>query len=864
MRARGAVHGRAMGGIKCFIVSHTHWDREWYRTFQAFRARLVDTIDRVLELLDRDPGFHFLLDGQTVVLEDYLQIRPEQHAALSHACRTGRIAVGPWYVQPDSLLPSGEAHVRNLLEGRRTAAAVGPVSTVAYTPDSFGHPAQFPQLFSGFGLEPFVYWRGNGDEIDQLPAEYLWEAPDGSAVLVHHLGEGYFGACGLPTDPAAAAGFLAELAGKLGERTRNGCVLLMNGIDHALPDAHVGAAAEALARATGWEVRRGLLEDFARAVPRAGPRFRGELTGGRIANLLPGVWSTRPPLKLRSRRTETLLEGWAEPWSALGCVFGAPDERPALRLAWRALLQNQAHDSICGCSQDRVHEQMQTRYDTAEELANETTARVLERLAGLGPERRSPWTDTWTLAVFNPSPHPRTDVVRFPFDPVSWLEFRGATARTLALHPWLRFGVQVEGVTVDGAPARLIGDTTTRRMRLVPETLPQSVEFVATDVPALGWRRFTVAPSAAHPDREDDGREIACGDCWVRAADDGTFDLRTSRGVYIGLCGIEDVGDRGDTYDFDPVVDGAATLRQTEVRRRVHPSGIQHLRVRRVLEVPAELAANRRQRSARRVPLVIETEARIVPGVERVDLRVVVDNTAKDHRLRLLFPTRRSVHEFDAATTFDVTRRQTQARDASAWLHPAPTTFVQQGFVSVNGLTVGAPGLPEAEVTPDGVMAITLVRAVGWLARMDLTTRPQPAGPVVPTPGAQCLERIEAQLALFVGHDGRAVRDAELGLRAAPAGDAFLLPPDHALVTLEPPGVVLTALKPAENGSGIILRVLNPTDESLDARIHVGFPFSNVERTRLDETPTDDGVTTHGKVIGLSVPAHALRTIRLI
>ncbi|MBY0273787.1 alpha-mannosidase, partial [Candidatus Binatia bacterium] len=237
--------------MKVFLVSHTHWDREWYRTFQTFRARLVDAIDRVLELVEADDGFRFLLDGQTIALEDYLEIRPERRVALERACRAGRIAIGPWYVQPDSLLPSGEAQVRNLREGRRVGAAFGPVSRVAYTPDSFGHPAQLPQLFAGFGLGPFVYWRGNGDEIDHLPAEWLWQAPDGSAVLAHHLGEGYFAASGLPQDADAAAAFLADLVRRLGERSRSGAVLLMNGFDHAPPEATTAGAAAALARATG-------------------------------------------------------------------------------------------------------------------------------------------------------------------------------------------------------------------------------------------------------------------------------------------------------------------------------------------------------------------------------------------------------------------------------------------------------------------------------------------------------------------------------------------------------------------------------------------------------------------------------------
>src|ERR1700733_7204612 len=420
--------------MDCVIVSHTHWDREWYRTFQAFRARLVDAVDAVLDLLDRDPGWSFVLDGQTIVIEDYLAIRPEQAQRLAAACSAGRLAIGPWYVQPDSLLPGGESHVRNLLEGRRVGEQYGPVSRVAYTPDSFGHPSQFPQIFAGFGLDGFVYWRGNGDELEELPPVYHWVAPDGSSVVACHLTLGYFGAAYLPDDVAVAAKRLQQLGDKL---TASGAtqLLFMNGIDHAMPDTHTEAVARALQEETGWTVTRGRLEDFtgkAIASARDADRFAGELVGGRITNLLPGVWSSRLELKLRNRRAETALVGWAEPWAALGRALGLPDERPALRVAWRALLANQAHDSIGGCSQDRVHEQMRARYDEAQELADETTLRMLSRLAGMGSERIVPWRDEVEVAVFNPSPHARTDLVRFPLE---GYPFNAIKSGHLAVHP---------------------------------------------------------------------------------------------------------------------------------------------------------------------------------------------------------------------------------------------------------------------------------------------------------------------------------------------------------------------------------------------------------------------------------------------
>jgi hypothetical protein len=856
-----AGDGAKIATVDCLIVSHTHWDREWYRTFQAFRARLVDTVDRVLDLLAADAGWRFLLDGQSVIIEDYLDVRPGRRAELEAACRAGRLAVGPWYVQPDSLLPSGEAHVRNLLEGRRVAETIGAPSHVAYTPDSFGHPAQFPQLFAGFGLGPFVYWRGNGAEIDALGPVYRWVAPDGSGVMAHHLADGYFAASSLPSDTDAAVARLTRLVPRLAG-DGDGPVVLMNGMDHTLPDSTTGAVERALAAATGWSVRRGLLDDLDVALDESAPTFTGELVGARVANLLPGTWSARLGLKQRNREAEALLEGWAEPWAALGARLGCPDERPALRRAWRALLQNQAHDSICGCSQDRVHEQMEARYDEAYELAGATTARLLERLAGLGVERRVPWTSELDVAVFNPSPNARTDVVRFELDgfPLYQVQSTG-----LDVHPFALASLAHQGFVVDGEPARMVAADSPGRVRMLAESPAVDVEFVAHDVPAFGWRRYRLAPGPAVPDEHDDGRDIGWDGGCVRATDDGTLDVELGGRLFTGLMAVEDRGDRGDTYDFDPVVgDTGAALASTRVDRHRHPSGIQRLVVTRVFDVPARLDDTRSARSSETVRLAVVTEARVAPGVEHVDLRIRVDNTAHDHRLRVLLPTGRPAAHFTAATTFDVTARATSPPDDSTWVHPAPPTFPQQGWVAVNGLMVAAPGLYEAEVTPDGTIALTIVRAVGWLARMDLTSRPIPAGPGMPTPGAQSLGPVRARLALLPTADPALARAVELGLRAVPAGVAPVLAPGRSALGLAPGEVVLSALKPAEHGDATVLRVLNPTDDVVDAVIDLGFPVDTVRAVRLDEGPSDDGKWwREGDRLHLTVEPHRLRSLLL-
>src|SRR5262249_37060729 len=152
--------------------------------------------------------------------------------------------------------------------------------------------------------------------------------------------------------------------------------------------------------------------------------------------------------------------------------------------------------------------------------------------------------------------------------------------------------------------------------------------------------------------------------------------------------------------------------------------------------------------------------ARVAPGVPRVDVRVRVENAAADHRLRLRFPTGRPVDRALAATTFGVAERPTTPRTGAGWVHPPPRTFPHQGWIAANELTVVAPGLPEAEVTPNGTILVTLVRAVGSIARYDLTTRPVPAGPPMSIPGAQAIGALDAELSLLGGVDPVAAWDA--------------------------------------------------------------------------------------------------------
>ena len=377
-----------------YVVPHTHWDREWYATFETFRVQLVELWDQLLTLTEADPDFRFLMDGQTVVIDDYLEVRPEARARLEAAIRRGQIQVGPWYTLPDEFLVSGETLLRDLQRGIASATTHGGSMRVGYLPDSFGHTAQMPQLYRQLGFRYAAVWRGVPLEIDRVA--FSWEAPDGSRILTAYMGNSYAQGVDLPTEPAALATRVADALQATEPFHPTANVLLMNGNDHVLPQAALSAAIRgASGRLNGTIVRLARLDDYLATLPADGwPRWRGELRSSARANVLMGTLSVRVTDKQRHFAASRTLERLAEPIAALTGI----DANDALEQAWTLMLQNAAHDTACGSGIDAVAEASRQRSASALRLAQSVVERGLTRLAGEGQ-------------VWNPSLFPRQGLV---------------------------------------------------------------------------------------------------------------------------------------------------------------------------------------------------------------------------------------------------------------------------------------------------------------------------------------------------------------------------------------------------------------------------------------------------------------------
>jgi alpha-mannosidase len=415
------------------VVPHTHWDREWYAPFDEFRERLVAMMDSLLAL--GAAGFpHFHLDGQTAMVDDYLEVRPEQQSALRALAAGGQLSIGPWFTQMDEFLTSGESHIRNLERGLARGRELATPLRVGYMPDQFGHIGQMPQILSMHGIERAVVWRGVASAITST--SFRWKSPDGSAVMTEYLAFGYANGEAFRTlsDPGALAEAIAGSAERARPFLPTNRMLVMMGADHAGPDPTLPervAAASALLPDVDVRVA-GLNEHLDGLDPAEVPTWHGELRSSARAHLLSNVYSARAPQKRERGRVEALVERYAEPLAAL--VPGVEWPADSLDRAWRLLLWNGAHDSACGCSHDGVARDVDARFAEVRSIA----ATIADGALGTFAARVS---QAGTLR-FNPSPFERDGVPA-----LGWHVGGAGAGAEVDLDPAIRRGwVHVDGL----------------------------------------------------------------------------------------------------------------------------------------------------------------------------------------------------------------------------------------------------------------------------------------------------------------------------------------------------------------------------------------------------------------------------------
>lgn len=900
------------------LISHTHWDRAWYVTFQEYRIRLVQLIDRLLDILKNDPEYsYYMLDGQMSVLDDYLEIRPQRKAELQALTRSGRVQVGPWFVLADEFLVSPESLVRNLMLGHRIGLEYGGVMKIGYVPDGFGHIAQLPQIFRGFGIDNAFFWRGMGAEGDKLGTEFEWKALDGSNVTTILFPWGYHTSSNLgygvhwgdfsqmQFDPELAQQKLDRFIAKLAPMTHVDSLLLMNGIDHQEAQPEIPATLAAANAREDFHIKQTTLLKHLEAVrgytqenQMQLPEFQGEFRWGRYSEILQGVHSTRLHLKQRNHHVETLLERSMEPLIAMAALAGATkreqqDGTDDLSwTAWRWLLLNHPHDDMYGCGIDAVHEEMAYRFSQAEQIGNFLSRDNLRALT-----RHVDFTGQGGIPVIfvNTLNWERNETAAIDID----FNYDDPTADNFEL------------VTLDGFPVphQILSDEQTFWMETLKANRKRRVRIlVPVTVPANGYTTLYVQPKR-HPRIASDEWTVelrSAENPFVRMdiEDDGGISLmyKGSGKRYSGLNHFEDVADIGDAYTYCPLPDDtpiSTVGKQAEIRQLWVGTNAACYEIKHQFALPARISTDRTTREGETTITILSvvTFTRDCPYLQ---VKTTFNNSAQDHKLSVIFPTDLNVQQAAVDESFAVVDRAIDLPASEGWVEDPTPLMHQRAFTDLsdgtNGLAVFNRGLASVEVTraKGGTqISVPLVRSVGWLSRDDLWVRRIAAGPLVPTPGAQCPGERVAEYAIFPHegdwqavykeaynyvtpiiaaradthagidlHDMNITRDDPTKITHIPFPREGELPDTYSFIKVEGEGMVQTALRRAADNQTVV-RFYNVSRQDSTAQISTTQALEAANRLNLNEEITEALPIDSAHSIRLTVRAGEIVTVGL-
>lgn len=915
------------------VISNSHWDREWGYPFEETRLLLLKFMDELLDLLDKDPDFHsFTMDSQTLCVEDYLELRPEKRETIEKHVRSGRLIIGPWCSLPEEYLVSGESLVRNLVVGHRVAKSLGKVSKIGYTPFGYGQTSQMPQIYNGFGIDTIIFYRGintphsefmlegpDGSRLlgmrfgcmsrfsyyiyvyrvlrygsDDVFARYDWDrgaAPFRIATdkdprshyyilddKKKHWNDG----------PIPAQ--LQKLVKDESEHFTTSHICCMQGFDSSNPDPEetriMKMCQEMLPDHT---IRFSSLKEYMDAM-RKEVKDPTLLTGesrdpgsvGKWTHLNGDVISARTRLKRANHKAEVDLQRIAEPWSAIGSMVGGEYLKPALDRAWKLLLRNHPHDTITGAGIDQMEKDSLYRAEQISIISDGLARRGMEAVQiSIDNSDLSPRDAVMT--VFNPCPFPRNGVVSCYLDLPAGMDYEAFSIRTpdgnkkqrlqiVQQFPWSTLVRNLQDISIE----------------LNSERVKCHIEV--DNVPAYGYKtyhlareaKFAYVPGTLAPEANVLENEH------LRAVfnADGTLDLthKTTGRTFSGIHYLEDTGETGHSWiHMEPDVNQTITSHGMPCSIQLEEAGPVFARVRvdYHMRIPVglerELTAQFREermdhvaRSKETREMTVTSRFTLRAGAQRLDVTTSLDNTCRNHRLRVVFPTRLAAKTTESEAAFDVISRDIQVKKGNAYYGRPNPQYPMYRFVDMSdgemGFSLLNTGIREYEAmdTKERPLAITLLRAYTYrncpiFGRWEVY--PEMERAQVPGPH-------EWTYAIYP-HEGdwtngcfREAEDLNLPLEAAQAGPhEGTLPKSMSFLEIRGGKLQVTAFKRAEDRkSTYILRVFNPEAKAVTGTLKLWKPIKAAWLTDLDEKRRER-LEPKGDTLRVKAPKKRILTI---
>lgn len=863
------------------IVPHMHWDREWYFTTEESRILLVNNMEEILTMLETNPNYpYYVLDGQTAILEDYFDVKPENRDRVKKLVQAGKLIIGPWYTQTDEMIVGGESIVRNLLYGMKDSEKFGTPMKIGYLPDSFGQSAQMPQILNGFDIKYSIFWRGTSERHGTNKTEFYWESEDGSKVLVQLFPLGYAIGKYLPLEEDGLKKRIDKYFKVLDRGATSDHIIIPNGHDQMPIQKNIHEIIEKLHEI--YPDREFYLSKYENVFEeleknQSLPTIQGEFLDGKYMRVHRSIYSTRMDIKAANARIENKMTNILEPLASIAYRLGLEYHHGLIELIWKEIMKNHAHDSIGCCCSDKVHREIMARFFLAEEKTDQLIEfykrKITDSIQTEHTEDR--------LTAFNLLPYEREEVV---------------TTSVIT---------KLDSFKLEDSDGKRIAFEVIKKEEMDPGLIDRQIVHYGNydpfykytiqlkdSIPAMGYKTYFVVDEENRVKNSFNEKDVVETDFYtISVNSNGTLKIVDKKlgKTFDQVLLLENGGDDGDEYDYSPLADEKLIYSKdvkAEIKTVQNDYQVQ-LDIKLRLNIPGDLD----KRKVEKADHFVDVHWKIsIPNHQPIiRVKAEINNQAKDHRLRALVPT-------NIASKFSVSDNQfgaiwrsvlDEAMDVwqeEDWDERPDSIYPMLSYVGLSdnkhGVSVLTNSTREYEIVGEGydTIAITSFQSVGVLGKEELVRRPgRPSGIKLPTPDSQMLGRLELDFAITT-HE-----DTTIESNVARVAKEYLTPiqtynkiPYNAmklnesdidtpakyslLVDMSKDSAVLSTLKKAEKEDRLIIRLYNVQKDVIEAAYRINDSAQEVTEVNLNEKALNK-VDVEGDIVQIQLNKNEVKSV---
>jgi len=873
------------------VIPHTHWDFEWYFTHPESSIQLVYHMDDLLQALELGQINHYVLDGQLSIIEDYLNLVPENKEKLIQWVKKNKLLIGPWYTQCDQLVISGESIVRNLLLGMRCAENIGVCWKIGYVPDAFGQSIDMPKIYNGFGIRKSVFWRGLSQ--DKCPTrEFRWASEDGSEVFCYQIRNGYYLA--EPQLSSMAADSIVEMIAK---NTSSQHIPMPFGADQIKVDMNLQQRISTYNSQTQLDHKfiESTYDTFFDCIAEENlelPSVHGEMIDAQFSKIHRSIYSTRYDHKQLNDTIETRITLILEPLMLIANHFAIPYKQSLINEIWKQLLRCHAHDSAGGCNSDRTNNHILQRLISANEMSSASVDYLVHKLSeSIVSDNGLP-----TIVIYNTLPYSRRHNALIELD----TEKPCFTILDNDKNE-IEYSVLTTEKRYRGSIRRNSGEH--------DEALyyfHHKIELGVT-LPSLGFKTYTLLEqenysTKAFISKQKTNYPIIENSCFRIELFEGELTLTNKKTLkkWTNFLSIRDMGDDGDNYDYSPPEkDWILHLDFLKAETSTDITNLsQTLNIKGSWKLPADL----NERANKNVSRNLRYHFKItLTNDQPIEVQLEIDNQANDHRMQMIIDSQLLTNVSIADTPFGTIKRPHLHERMFDWMKKGwkeepSCIYPLIHFVSLSqkDLTITALccGIKEYEILQQdknnqsgesGTLALTLFRSVGWLGKPELKRRPGIASgqqfKYIATPDSQLMKTMSFRIGILFSEEFNPAKIMKHWQQFSVPALSYQqqelnrftnsmkyfgvnpltqsIPNEISLIEVDTTDLVVSAIKLAETNNekkehdkSIIVRLFNPLSQEIMSTGNISLPndYDCASNVQLNEQVEHTLPINNGKV----------------